>query len=115
MCTWCTADSWWMSETPTDKDTIQQKQDDPFQGLSSALCNLPEPSHETEAIANARIDRKEMPGAHIFKADLPGLKKEEVEVEVEEGRLLQISEERSKEHEEKNDKWHRVERSSGKF
>ncbi|RVW60757.1 17.3 kDa class I heat shock protein [Vitis vinifera] len=48
-------------------------------------------------------------------ADLPGLKKEEVKVEVKEGRVLQISRERSKEQEEKNDKWHRVERSSGKF
>ncbi|XP_057789174.1 class I heat shock protein-like [Salvia miltiorrhiza] len=31
------------------------------------------------------------------------------------GGILQISGERSKEQEEKNDKWHRVERSSGKF
>jgi len=36
-------------------------------------------------------------------------------VEVEDGNVLQISGERSKEHEEKNDRWHRVERSSGKF
>ncbi|XP_022978103.1 16.9 kDa class I heat shock protein 1-like [Cucurbita maxima] len=70
---------------------------------------------ETSAMANARIDWKETPEAHIFKADLPGMKKEEVKVEVEEGRVLQISGERSKEKEEKNDKWHRVERSSGKF
>ena len=55
------------------------------------------------------------PQAHIFKADLPGLKKEEVKVEVEEGRVLQISGERNREQEEKNDKWHSVERSSGKF
>ncbi|XVF05518.1 hypothetical protein REPUB_Repub05bG0179000 [Reevesia pubescens] len=55
------------------------------------------------------------PEAHVFKADLPGLKKEEVKVEVEEGRILQISGERSKEQEEKNKKWHRIERSSGKF
>ena len=66
-------------------------------------------------MANTRIDWKETPEAHIFKADLPGMKKEEVKVEVEEGRVLQISGERSKEKEEKNDKWHRVERSSGKF
>ncbi|GFP86331.1 17.6 kDa class i heat shock protein 3 [Phtheirospermum japonicum] len=45
----------------------------------------------------------------------PGLKKEEVKVEVEDGNVLQISGERSGEKEEKNDKWHRVERSSGKF
>ncbi|KAL7613942.1 hypothetical protein Lser_V15G05545 [Lactuca serriola] len=88
---------------------------DPFQGFSSVLNNLPESSRETAAITNARIDWKETPEAHVFKADLPGLKKEEVKVEVEEGRVLQISGERSKEHEEKNDRWHRVERSSGKF
>ncbi|KAL8051246.1 hypothetical protein ABFX02_06G135300 [Erythranthe guttata] len=52
---------------------------------------------------------------HLFKVDVPGLKKEEVKVEVEDGSILQISGERSKEKEEKNDKWHRVERSSGKF
>ncbi|CAI9270902.1 unnamed protein product [Lactuca saligna] len=88
---------------------------DPFQGFSSVLNNLPESSRETALITNARIDWKETPEAHVFKADIPGLKKEEVKVEVEEGRVLQISGERSKEHEEKNDKWHRVERSSGKF
>uniref|UniRef100_A0A251SMB3 Putative HSP20-like chaperone n=1 Tax=Helianthus annuus TaxID=4232 RepID=A0A251SMB3_HELAN len=88
---------------------------DPFQGFSSVLSNLPESSRETTAIANTRIDWKETPEAHVFKADLPGLKKEEVKVEVEEGRVLQISGERSRENEEKNDKWHRVERSSGKF
>lgn len=36
-------------------------------------------------------------------------------MEVEEGRVLQISGERNTENDEKNDKWHRVERSSGKF
>ncbi|XVF20063.1 hypothetical protein REPUB_Repub11eG0165900 [Reevesia pubescens] len=90
---------------------------DPFDGFfNSALANnVPSSARETSAFANARIDWKETPEAHVFKADLPGLKKEEVKVEVEEGRILQISGERSKEQEEKNDKWHRVERSSGKF
>ncbi|MDD9834074.1 hypothetical protein BZG16_28600 [Escherichia coli] len=87
---------------------------DPFEGFG-ALANIPSSARETTAIANTRIDWKETPEAHIFKADLPGIKKEEVKVEVEDGRVLQISGERSREQEEKNDKWHRVERSSGKF
>ncbi|GKV28377.1 hypothetical protein SLEP1_g37445 [Rubroshorea leprosula] len=90
---------------------------DPFEGcpFSSALTSFPSSARDASAFANARIDWKETPEAHVFKADLPGLKKEEVKVEVEEGRVLQISGERSSEQEEKNDKWHRVERSSGKF
>ncbi|CAI9091619.1 OLC1v1026694C1 [Oldenlandia corymbosa var. corymbosa] len=90
---------------------------DPFEGFpfSNTLVNVSNTAQDTSAFATARIDWKETPEAHIFKADLPGLKKEEVKVEVEEGRVLQISGERSREQEEKNDKWHRVERSSGRF
>ncbi|KAF3454721.1 hypothetical protein FNV43_RR05169 [Rhamnella rubrinervis] len=89
---------------------------DPFDGLlSSALSTTVPTASETSAFANARIDWKETPEAHVFKADLPGLKKEEVKVEVEEGRILQISGERSKEQEEKNDKWHRSKGAAGSF
>ncbi|KAJ0046162.1 hypothetical protein Pint_06413 [Pistacia integerrima] len=83
---------------------------DPFE-----VANAPSSARDTSAIANTRIDWKETPEAHVFQADLPGLKKEEVKVEVEDGGVLQISGERSRENEEKNDKWHRFERSSGKF
>ena len=70
---------------------------------------------ETSNLVNTRVDWKEIPKAHVFKADLLGLKKEEVKVEVEDDRVLQISGERKAEKEEKKETWHRVERSSGKF
>ncbi|KAG6397005.1 hypothetical protein SASPL_143166 [Salvia splendens] len=73
------------------------------------------PNRNTSQFAATRVDWKETPEAHVFKADVPGLRKEEIKVEVEEGNILQISGERSREKEEKNDTWHRVERSSGKF
>ncbi|KAJ1689031.1 hypothetical protein LUZ63_013186 [Rhynchospora breviuscula] len=88
---------------------------DPFQGFPFNSLRSLSTTNDTGAFVNARIDWKETTEAHVFKADLPGVKKEEVKVEVEEGRVLKISGERSQEKEEKNDKWHRVERSSGKF
>ncbi|GLJ17119.1 hypothetical protein SUGI_0296250 [Cryptomeria japonica] len=72
-------------------------------------------ARDAAAVANTQIDWKETADAHIFKADLPGLKKEEVKIEVEDGQILQISGERNKEEEKNNDKYHRVERSHGKF
>ncbi|KAE7998686.1 hypothetical protein FH972_003205 [Carpinus fangiana] len=83
---------------------------DPFQGSPFTSA-----SDQSSVFANTRVDWKETPEAHIFKADLPGLKKEGVKVQVEDGRVLQISGERSRDQEEKNDKWHQIERSSGKF
>ncbi|PHT28804.1 hypothetical protein CQW23_31621 [Capsicum baccatum] len=53
--------------------------------------------------------------ASLYMWNVPGIKKEEVKVEVEEGRILQISGERNREQEEKNDQWHRMKRSNDKF
>ncbi|KAJ9172427.1 hypothetical protein P3X46_015668 [Hevea brasiliensis] len=80
-----------------------------FPSSSSIICG------DNSAFVNTRIDWKETPNAHVLEADLPGLKKEEVKVEIEDDRVLQISGERNVEKEDKNDTWHRVERSRGKF
>lgn len=91
---------------------------DPFKDFpfpTSLSASFPEISRENSAFVSTRVDWKETPEAHVFKADLPGLKKEEVKVEIEDDRVLQISGERNVEKEDKNDTWHRVERSSGKF
>ena len=87
---------------------------DPFKDFPFPT-SLSTATRENSSFVNARIDWKETPAAHVFKADLPGLKKEEVKVEVEDDRVLQISGERNVDKEDKNDTWHRVERSSGKF
>ncbi|CAK9142107.1 unnamed protein product [Ilex paraguariensis] len=82
---------------------------DPFEGLSSSG------TRDVSALANIRVDWRETPEAHIIQADLPGLRKEEVKVEIEDGRVLKISGEKVREEEEKADTWHRVERTVGKF
>ena len=88
---------------------------DPFKDFPFSSSSLTTHAPEISAFVNTRMDWKETPEAHVFKADVPGLKKEEVKVEVEDDRVLHISGERNMEKEDKNDTWHRVERSSGKF
>lgn len=53
---------------------------DPSNVISSTF---PEFYEVDSAIVNARVNRKATPESHVFKADLPELKKEEVKVEVE--------------------------------
>ncbi|CAN4079174.1 unnamed protein product [Withania somnifera] len=74
-------------------------------------------------VLSSPIDWKETPDAHCFFADLPGLSKEDVKVEVENGRVLKISgkwkaEEVVVDEKEKkmmDMKWHRLERNRGDF
>ncbi|KAK3409918.1 hypothetical protein EUGRSUZ_J01983 [Eucalyptus grandis] len=100
---------------PFSLDLWDPFKDFPLPSSSLVASNFPQTFRENTAFVNTRIDWKETPEAHVFKADLPGLKKEEVKVEIEDDRVLQISGERNVEKEDKNDTWHRVERSSGKF
>ncbi|KAJ9185289.1 hypothetical protein P3X46_004942 [Hevea brasiliensis] len=72
-------------------------------------------SHGATPFSNAKVEWKENPEALVVRADLPGLKKDEVKVELEEGDLLCISGERNIEKEERVDNWYHVERSRGRF
>ena len=60
------------------------------------------------------MDVQETAGEYLIKADLPAVKREDVKVSVENG-ILAIEGERKIEKEEKDKKFHRIERSYGKF
>ncbi|XP_031493288.1 16.9 kDa class I heat shock protein 1-like [Nymphaea colorata] len=70
---------------------------------------------ETTAVSRTNTDWRETENAHIFTVDLPGVRKDEVKVELEEGNVLRISGEWKKEEEQTTDTWHRVERKRGRF
>jgi HSP20 family protein len=84
-----------------------------FFGLS-----FPSRNGEKESMTVAQwtplVDISEDDTEYLVKAELPELKKEEVKVSVENGELT-ISGERKSEKEEKNRKFHRIERSYGSF
>ena len=61
-----------------------------------------------------QVDIIEDEKEYLVKADLPEMKKEEIKVNLENG-VLSISGERKSEKEEKNKKFHRIERSFGRF
>ncbi|QSR84965.1 Hsp20/alpha crystallin family protein [Methylacidimicrobium sp. B4] len=65
---------------------------------------------EWRPLADITEDDKE----YLVKLELPGMKREEVRVSMESG-VLTISGERKLEKEEKNKKYHRVERAYGSF
>jgi HSP20 family protein len=60
------------------------------------------------------VDIEESDKEYLVKADLPEVKKEDVKVTVEEG-VLTIEGERRQEKEEKNKRFHKIERAYGKF
>ena len=67
-----------------------------------------------EAAWNPEVDVFERNNYLVTKVDLPGLKKEEVKVEVNEG-YLTIAGERKREEEEKKEEFYRCEREYGTF
>jgi HSP20 family protein len=60
------------------------------------------------------LDVQETEKEYLVKADLPEIKRDEIKIQVEDG-MLCLEGERRQEKEEKTRKFHRVERSYGKF
>jgi len=90
---------------------------DPMEMMVTMFDNAPAGSfaRDAHAVASTSVDWKETPAEHVFKVDMPGLRKEDVQVHVEDGRTLSITGKREKEEVQQTDTWHRVERSSGQF
>ena len=60
------------------------------------------------------IDVEEKDGKYMVRADLPGLNKKDIHVELHDG-YLTLRGERKSEHEENKDNYHRIERTYGTF
>lgn len=111
-----------MNVLPTRRGNVW----DPFQELNELQNRLTtlfgrtavHPVSGEESITTAEwapvVDITEDEKEFAVKAELPGLKREEVNVSVQDG-VLSITGERKVEKEEKNKKYHRVERSYGSF
>ncbi|XP_024403967.1 16.9 kDa class I heat shock protein 1 [Physcomitrium patens] len=66
-------------------------------------------------VIHARMDWRETADAHILKTDMPGVRSDDVKVQVIDGEVVEISGTRKKEEPKEGDEWHHVERPSGFF
>jgi HSP20 family protein len=86
--------------------------------LNKVFGTFPKPFDLKESLTTAdflpAVDIQETETEYLVKAELPEVKKEDVKVTVENG-VLTIQGERKLEKEDKNKKFHRIERSYGTF
>jgi len=86
--------------------------------LNHLFSEVPARRPETDQLFFAdwapAVDVQETDAEYLIKAELPEVKKEDVKIEVLEG-VLTIEGARTQEKEEKGKKFHKVERSYGKF
>jgi HSP20 family protein len=92
----------------------------PFEGLTRRFNDI-DPWYDTgffggipDTTWRPAIDVEENDGTYLLRADLPGMKKKDIHIELHDG-YLTLRGERKSEHEEKNDTYRRVERTYGSF
>lgn len=99
----------------TPSDLLRERFDSLF---NHAFNDFLSPLTGTEDVANRRwlpaVDIRESEDALILSAELPGLSKEDVHIAVE-NNVLTLSGERRFEDEQKDESYHRIERSYGAF
>jgi HSP20 family protein len=79
------------------------------------LARMDMPRFEGSSAMLGSTDIKETDKEIVFRSDTPGMTKDDFKVQILEGNVLSISGERKSEKDETNDKYHRIERSYGKF
>ena len=92
----------------------------PFEGLTSWFGDI-DTWFDTDFLSRPleknwypALEIQEKDGTYLVKADLPGLKKEDIHLELHDG-YLTLKGERKYEHEEKEDHYRRIERTHGTF
>ncbi|XP_047937668.1 18.1 kDa class I heat shock protein-like [Salvia hispanica] len=101
--------------TPRSIWDLMLPPEDPFKILEQSPLAAARAAADENAVALARADWRETESEHQITLDIPGMKKEDIKIEVEENRVLRVSGERRTEEEVKDERWHRVERTAGKF
>src|SRR4029077_1145315 len=96
-----------------EMEELQNRLSDLFSRFATRMGDDKEESISTAEWAPL-VDITEDDKEYLIKAELPDVKKEDVKVAVENG-VLTLSGERKFEKEEKNKKYHRVERAYGSF
>jgi HSP20 family protein len=92
----------------------------PFEGLTTwgdDFDSFFDTSFSTEDLTTnlyPAVDIEHKENKYLLKADLPGLKKEDIKVTIVDG-YLTLKGERKSEHEENKENFHRIERSYGTF
>jgi len=88
---------------------------DPFSNRTRAVQGQTgQQGQERSQLWSPRVDIRETDKELIIHADLPGVKKEDVHLEIQND-VLTLSGERSEEKKETNERYHRMERTFGKF